>query len=228
MQYCKIFSLLLDYPNEALWQARDELIESVYTSHELTALQREQLINFMRCYFKMPLLDAQENYYQTFEMGSLTSLLLFEHVYGDSRDRGQAMTDLIAQYSAQGLALTTNQLPDYLPLFLEYLAVLSAQECQKWLGNIALILRLLALRLQKNGSHFAIVFNVLYQLSQQHLDDSTLQQRVAQECADNTNEAMDKVWQEAQVLFQGTGNHHYQSLQSTTDNTIYYVTINKD
>lgn len=67
-------------------------------------------------------LDAQAQYSELFDRGRATSLLLFEHVHGESRDRGQAMVDLLAQYEQHGLQLNSRELPDHLPLYLEYLA----------------------------------------------------------------------------------------------------------
>ncbi|WP_392561579.1 nitrate reductase molybdenum cofactor assembly chaperone [Orbus sturtevantii] len=221
MKCCKLLSCLLDYPSDELWQAGDELIDIVNSLDELTASQKAQLVGFMADYFAMPLLDAQANYYHTFEVGNMTSLLLFEHVHGESRDRGQAMVDLIDKYSEQGLELSANQLPDYLPLFLEYLSVLPKSACQKWLENIALIIRLLGLRLEKRGSNYQILFDILYQLSQDKNDDCELVQRVANEEFDDSVGALDKSWEETQVLFQGSISNGTKHVNNST----YYITV---
>lgn len=65
-------------------------------------------------------LDARAQYSELFDRGRATSLLLFEHVHGESRDRGRAMVDLLAQYEQHGLQLNSRELPDHLPLYLEY------------------------------------------------------------------------------------------------------------
>lgn len=227
MRCCKIFSCLLDYPTEDLWQAKDELISeiSVLNDDELASGQKTQLIEFIDHYFSMSLLDAQAMYYQTFDIGNMTSLLLFEHVHGDSRDRGQAMVDLIERYKEQGIGLSVNQLPDYLPLFLEYLSLLPKAECQKWLGNIALILRLIALRLEKKNSTYSVLFQTLYQLSEHQMDDDGLRQKVAGETPDDTTEAIDKAWLETQVLFQGAINNDNTK---SVNNSTYYITVGDD
>ncbi|WP_392563472.1 nitrate reductase molybdenum cofactor assembly chaperone [Orbus wheelerorum] len=224
MKCCKVLSYLLDYPTNELWQASDELIDIVNSLDELTARQKTQLVEFMTNYFAMSLLDAQANYYHTFEVGNLTSLLLFEHVHGDSRDRGQAMIDLIENYAQQGIELSVNQLPDYLPLFLEYLSLLTQVECQKWLGNIALIIRLLGLRLEKRGSTYQVLFNILYQLSQHNADDNELIQRVTNEESDDSVDALDKAWEETQVLFQGPISNDTKHINNST----YYITVGED
>jgi len=224
MKCCKVLSYLLDYPTDELWQASDELIEIVSSLDELTVLQKTQLLEFMTNYFAMSLLDAQASYYHTFDVGNMTSLLLFEHVHGDSRYRGQAMVDLLEKYAEQDIELSVNQLPDHLPLFLEYLSLLPQVECQKWLENIALIIRLLGLRLEKRGSNYQVLFNILYQLSQHKADNSQLLQRVTNETSDDSIDALDKAWEETQVLFQGSIGHDTKHVNNST----YYITVGED
>ncbi|WP_268594516.1 nitrate reductase molybdenum cofactor assembly chaperone, partial [Escherichia coli] len=96
-----------------------------------------------------------------FDRGRATSLLLFEHVHGESRDRGQAMVDLMAQYRAAGLEIDSRELPDFLPLYLEYLASRSAAQAREGLQDIAPILALLGARLQQRESPYAVLFDLL-------------------------------------------------------------------
>lgn len=91
MMSLKVISRLLDYPSEALWQHRDELIEALEQANELPFTQAVQLMMFVREYLDEDLLDMQAQYCELFDRGRATSLLLFEHVHGESRDRGQAM-----------------------------------------------------------------------------------------------------------------------------------------
>ena len=67
-------------------------------------------------------LEAQAKYDSLFERGRSLSLWLFEHVHGESRDRGQAMVDLMAQYDMAGFEINAKELPDYLPMYLEFLS----------------------------------------------------------------------------------------------------------
>lgn len=83
---------------------------------------------FLRDLTAQDMLDVQAAYSELFDRGRATSLLLFEHVHGESRDRGQAMVDLMAQYEQHGLQLDSRELPDHLPLYLEYLAQLPKSE----------------------------------------------------------------------------------------------------
>ncbi len=101
----------------------------------------------------------QARYDGLFERGRSVSLLLFEHVHGESRDRGQAMVDLLDRYTQAGLEIDVTELPDYLPLYLEYLSPLpDAESARAGLAEVAHILALLALRLEERGSGYAAVF----------------------------------------------------------------------
>ncbi|MDU1085984.1 MAG: nitrate reductase molybdenum cofactor assembly chaperone, partial [Leclercia adecarboxylata] len=116
MQILKIIALLIEYPDEALWESRDE-------ANALVAQDAPALLPFAQHYLSAPLLDRQAEWCEVFERGRATSLLLFEHVHAESRDRGQAMVDLMNQYEQAGLQLDCRELPDYLPLYLEYLSI---------------------------------------------------------------------------------------------------------
>ncbi|TDE55749.1 nitrate reductase molybdenum cofactor assembly chaperone, partial [Salmonella enterica] len=140
--------------------------------------------------------------------GRATSLLLFEHVHGESRDRGQAMVDLLAQYERAGLMLDSRELPDHLPLYLEYLAQLPAQDAINGLRDIAPILALLGARLQQRESRYAVLFDLLIALSDTQVDTRNVHEKIADEARDDTPQALDAVWEEEQVKFfadQGCG-----------------------
>ena len=122
----KVIARLLDYPEQVLFDHQQALIEALEPASELDLHHSAQLILFIRRLCARPLLDVQADYCELFDRGRATSLLLFEHVHGESRDRGQAMVDLMAQYRAAGLEIDSRELPDFLPLYLEYLASRSA------------------------------------------------------------------------------------------------------
>ncbi|VEA76811.1 respiratory nitrate reductase 1 subunit delta [Salmonella enterica subsp. arizonae] len=119
-----IVSRLLEYPDAALWQHQQELFNALASSEHLDKEDVRTLVVFLRDLTAQEILDAQASYSELFDRGRATSLLLFEHVHGESRDRGQAMVDLMAQYEQHGLQLDSRELPDHLPLYLEYLAQL--------------------------------------------------------------------------------------------------------
>ena len=111
------------------------------------------------------LYDLQERYVLLFDRTRSLSLHLFEHVHGESRDRGQAMVDLKAQYEKAGLEQDSTELPDFLPLFLEYASTLPATEARDALAQPAHIFAAMAERLRKRRSAYEAVFRALVALS---------------------------------------------------------------
>jgi nitrate reductase molybdenum cofactor assembly chaperone NarJ/NarW len=111
------------------------------------------------------LIDLQQEYVSTFDRNPSHSLHLFEHIHGESRDRGQAMVDLMEEYKKHGLQMTGDDLPDYVPLFLEFLDQQTAQEAARLLGDAVHVLAHIGRKLSANGSPYACVFTVLEQLS---------------------------------------------------------------
>ncbi len=146
-------------------------------------------------------LDARAAYSELFDRGRATSLLLFEHVHGESRDRGQAMVDLMAQYERHGLLLDSHELPDHLPLYLEYLAQLPEEEALGGLRDVAPILGLLSARLQQRESRYAVLFELLLKLANTQVDSQKVAEKIADEARDDTPQALDAVWEEEQVKF---------------------------
>ena len=144
-----IVSRLLEYPDAALWQHQQEMFEAIAASKNLSKEDAHALGIFLRDLTAMDPLDAQAQYSELFDRGRATSLLLFEHVHGESRDRGQAMVDLLAQYEQHGLQLNSRELPDHLPLYLEYLAnLLTAGDTKPVLRALK---RMLAMRHYKRA-----------------------------------------------------------------------------
>lgn len=201
MMTLRVISRLLEYPSEALWQHRDELIEALEQADELPVTRAVQLMMFVREYLNENLLDMQAQYCELFDRGRATSLLLFEHVHGESRDRGQAMVDLMGQYQQHGLQIDCKELPDHLPIYLEYLTVLPQQETVGGLHDIAPILALLGERLKQRESRFASLFEILLELSNSEIATEQLSEKVASEARDDTPQALDAVWEEEQVKF---------------------------
>ncbi|CBA31401.1 nitrate reductase molybdenum cofactor assembly chaperone [Cronobacter turicensis] len=203
-----IISRLLEYPDAALWQHQQELFDALTDTQHLSLQNAHHLGVFIRDLLQEDLLDAQAAYGELFDRGRATSLLLFEHVHGESRDRGQAMVDLLAQYERAGLMLDSRELPDHLPLYLEYLAQLPAQDAINGLRDIAPILALLGARLQQRESRYAVLFDLLIALSDTQVDTRNVHEKIADEARDDTPQALDAVWEEEQVKFfadQGCG-----------------------
>lgn len=194
MEMLKLIGMLIEYPDEALWQHQPEIVA-------LTEQHYPALLPFVHAYLAARPLDQQADWCALFERGRATSLLLFEHVHAESRDRGQAMVDLLAQYEQAGLQLNCRELPDYLPLYLEYLSLRPAAEARQGLLDIAPILALLGGRLKERESSFHQLFDALLALAESPLSSDSVTQQTAAEPRDDTREALDAVWEEEQVKF---------------------------
>lgn len=208
MRILKVISLLLDYPTEALVEARHELAGAITAAREISPGQRQALLALLDRICGGDLMDAQESYNDLFERGRYLSLLLFEHVHGESRDRGQAMVDLMAQYEDAGFAIGVRELPDYIPLYLEYLASREDLAAREGLADVSHLLAVLAARLGERGSDYAAGFQALLQVAGQEpaaaVDE--VRPQVSQEQRDDTLEAMDAAWEEEVINFtQGQG-----------------------
>ena len=165
MKTYKVLSALLDYPNEELIEALPELE---------TALADERLLSdgalaHVRCLITAlgteDLMTLQERYIDLFDRVRSLSLNLFEHVHGESRDRGQAMVDLTQLYERHGYGVTSDELPDYLPAFLEFLSHIAADEARELLVETAHVLESIGARLVRRGSPYAAVFDALLALT---------------------------------------------------------------
>ena len=200
MSTLKLIGLLLDYPTDTLWQHGDELLQAVQASG-LPEPRVAQLRGFVSTLLAQEVMDAQEQWLALFDRGRAMSLLLFEHIHGESRDRGQAMVDLIETYRRNGFELATRELPDYLPMVLEYLSQRPAEESRDWLHHIAHILELLAARAAERESPYALLFELLVEQAQGRVDLTLMRRRVADEPRDDTPEVMDQVWEEEAVRF---------------------------
>lgn len=201
MKILTLLARLLDYPQAGLLAARDEALQ-VIASADLAASTQQALSQFVLRHMDGDLLDWQEEYDGLFERGRSLSLLIFEHIHGESRDRGQAMVELVAQYRQAGLEIAEHELPDYLPLYLEFAAT-QQHQATDWITDIAPVLGLLAVRLQKRRSDYAVLCEALLEVSQVSLDLEALQVQIASEQADHTPKALDKVWEEEAVTFGG-------------------------
>ena len=194
MQILKAIGLLMEYPDEFLWQCKEEVLAMV--RHDAPMLN-----DFVAEMLNDPLLDKQAEWCEVFDRGRATSLLLFEHVHAESRDRGQAMVDLLAQYEKAGLQLDCRELPDHLPLYLEYLSILPENEAREGLQNVAPILALLGGRLKQRDVAWYPLFDALLSLAGSPLSSDSVTQQVNKESRDDTRQALDAVWEVEQVKF---------------------------
>lgn len=201
MKSLKLIALLLDYPSVELYREAGALMEAAQAADELEPDQRQLLTDFISELTDTPLLDAQSNYVGWFDRGRSLSLLLFEHVHGESRDRGQAMVDLMNVYNENGYHIDARELPDYIPLFLEYLSQRPEMEARQWLLDVSHILALLEARCDERQSPYSKLFSVMLAVSGATIEREELAQKVATEEPDYSHEALDKVWEEEMVRF---------------------------
>lgn len=200
MRSLKLIGVLLDYPQDELWQHRAELLEAV-DDPALSAPRRAALSRFVQDLLDAEPLDAQDRWLATFDRGRSMSLLLFEHIHGESRARGQAMVDLIEAYRRHGFELAARELPDYLPLLLEYLSQRPPEEGRDWLGHVRHILAMLAARALERNSPYGVLLEALVDLAEGTLDTDALRRRAREEERDDTPAAMDRLWEEEAVRF---------------------------
>ncbi len=200
MSTIKILAALLHYPDERLQAHADDLVAALDDEALIKGERRAAVVAFIERLRGHELLELQAEYVETFDRGRARSLYLYEHVHGESRDRGQAMVELTQVYRAHGFEITATELPDYVPLFLEFLASLPLEEAITWLEDVGHILQLLHARLVERASPYAVLLEPLVRLSGLAPEDAVREQ-VAKETPDDTPEALDRVWMEAPVTF---------------------------
>ncbi|AWU96881.1 nitrate reductase molybdenum cofactor assembly chaperone [Azospirillum ramasamyi] len=200
MLAAKALAGLLLYPGPALIEALPE-IAAVLRASGLPDRDRNGVAAFCDGLASTDLLEAQSTYIALFDRNPSLSLYLFGHVHGDSRERGQAMADLVADYNRMGLELTGDELPDYIPVFLEFASLHGEAEARALIGEIAEVVALLAERLEKRGSPYAAVFRAVETLGGRQADRETIEARLSEPEPADTPEALDAQYEEAPVNF---------------------------
>ena len=196
----RILSALLQYPTAELQEAAAEMRKALEEEDLLGAGQIAALAPLLDQLATSDLIDLQEDYVELFDRCRVHSLHLFEHVHGGSRDRGQAMVDLRERYLAAGLDPVSNELPDYLPQFLEYCSILPREAALEQLAEPGLVLVALAQRLEQRESVYAPVLIALCDLAGV---DRSIDVQSAIKPADDPDdlEALDAAWEEEEVTF---------------------------
>ena len=198
----KVLSALLTYPTAELQVAIPELRQALDRDAVLPRRQRHRLDRVIDEIATLDLYDLQERYVLLFDRTRSLSLHLFEHVHGESRDRGQAMVDLAALYARHGIEIAANELPDYLPLFLEFLSLAPGREAVDLIGETAHVLEAIRIRLKKRKSSYSSVFSAVMTLASAK-PSQAIAETVDAEIADDPNDlaALDKVWMDEEVRF---------------------------
>lgn len=163
----RVLAALLGYPDAQLRSDLPEMETLLRQENALRPARLSELEALMRGLRLADPLDSEAGYVELFDRGRATSLHLFEHVHGDSRDRGPAMIDLGLTYEKAGLLLKEGELPDYLPAVLEFVSTQPAAEARAFLGEIAHLLNAIFGALHQRGSAYASVLGALLELGGQ-------------------------------------------------------------
>ncbi|MFA5702616.1 MAG: nitrate reductase molybdenum cofactor assembly chaperone [Advenella sp.] len=158
----RLLSALLAYPSDDLQQAISQEIIPALPAEDPFGASLMPLLDYLT---QTDLIQAQENYVVTFDRTPSHSLHLFEHLHGENRDRGQAMVNLLQEYQAQGFEPIGYELPDYLPLFLEFLSLQENEKAAELLGEAIHVVAYIGGNLRKSESAYAPIFDLLIALS---------------------------------------------------------------
>ena len=197
----KVLAALLVYPEQELIDGLDEMAAILEAEGALPGSERRALAALMADLRAADLMDAQARYVALFDHSRSLSLHLYEHSHGESRDRGQAMVNLLNHYRANGLEPGTSELPDFLPLFLEFLSTRPAGEACALLGQAVEVIAMLRARLEQRGALYAAVFRAIEALASSRADEAAILATLSGEARDDTFEALDRAWEEAPVTF---------------------------
>jgi nitrate reductase delta subunit len=161
MTIYKLLSTLLDYPSRELFdnlaEVRQALDGCLDVSHEERAVMRK----FLARLENGDLTEIQADYVQTFDLTPEHSLHLTHHLFGDDKNRGPALIDLSELYKDYGVEVATNELPDYLPLILEFVAYQEESDAQEFLSDAVKVFAVLATNLEKAKSPYAPLVRII-------------------------------------------------------------------
>ena len=186
----RVLAALLSYPDASVRGHLPEMLEILRRESALPVARRAELEALIAKLRGDDPLDVEAEYVQLFDRGRGTSLHLFEHVHGDSRDRGPAMIDLAQTYEKAGLLLAPGELPDYLPAVLEFVSTQPPREAKAFLGEMAHILNAIFAALVRRESAYASALGALLELAGEK----------AQAVAADVEETLDETWAEPPVF----------------------------
>ena len=161
----RVLAHLLSYPDTSL---RDHLAEMTTALQGERALRPDRLAELsalMQHLRGARAMDVEAHYVETFDRGRGTALHLFEHVHGDSRDRGPAMIDLLQTYEQAGLYLAPGELPDHLTVVLEYASTQPPAQARAFLRELTHILQAIFSALLRRESPYASVLAAVLELA---------------------------------------------------------------
>jgi nitrate reductase delta subunit len=161
----RVLARLLSYPDVQLRGDLDDMRQALLSEKAIAPARLDELNTLISSLARGNALENEAEYVEVFDRGRATSLHLFEHVHGDSRDRGPAMIDLAQTYEKAGLFLGPDEMPDYLPVVLEFVSTQPPKEARAFLGEMAHIFNAIFNALQQRNSPYASVLGALLELS---------------------------------------------------------------
>lgn len=162
----KILSILLDYPTEETISLLPQIMPEVEEEKLLNRVSLRNMLAFIEAVEDLDLLDWKEKYTAQFDYASATSLYLFDHVYGDSRKRGMALVDLKQLYASEGMEIASRELPDYLPVLLEFIAYTQThQQGADLLAEASSVLQKIEVKLKEGNSPYHYLLTILLYLA---------------------------------------------------------------
>ena len=198
MKIYRALGALLQYPTAELAQAAGDIAAMVDSERSISKPARVAIGRLTAGMASEDLLSAQECYVGLFDRSRSLSLHLFEHIHGESRDRGQAMVNLAEHYKSRGYGISANELPDYLPLFLEFLSLVERKEAAELLSDVAHILEAIRVRLERRDSYYAGIFQALQDLASRKPDGASVEGLLQKDKSPEAEAAdLDKEWEEA-------------------------------
>ncbi|MDB6181314.1 nitrate reductase molybdenum cofactor assembly chaperone [Paracoccus fistulariae] len=200
MKSFKALSALLSYPSAELCAAIPQIRDVLHQEGLIGPRRLAELDTLLHQLADRDLYELQERYVLLFDRSRTLSLNLFEHIHGESRDRGGAMVDLLETYRAGGFDLAGPELPDHLPVLLEYLSTRPLPEARAILADAAHIIAALAERLHRREAAYAAVMTTLVALSEADAEPPAELAGIPDDDPEDLA-ALDAVWEEAQVTF---------------------------
>jgi nitrate reductase delta subunit len=198
----KALGALLDYPTAELLAAADEIEQGLAEERAMPAAELEGVRAFIDRLRRGDVMDLQEYWIGLFDRCKRLALHLYEHSYGESRDRGQAMVNLALTYRMNGFELDAAEMPDYLPLFLEFLSVIPEVHARRYLTDALEIIEALRIRLEERDTAYAALLGALVTLASREADEAGVDAILAEEPRDPTDlEELDQEWAEEPVDF---------------------------
>ena len=197
MKTFKVLGLLMSYPRPEWVAHLDECKALLVQENFLPKKHMKAVLAFVEELKAEDIYAAQEQYVATFDRGRSHCLHLFEHIHGESRDRGQAMVNLSDAYEEKGFVIDQAELPDYIPLFLEFLSLCPTDEAVALLGEPVDIIATIATRLRERRSSYAALFDAVTALSRVKPNEDKIKEVLAEGPEDDSLEAMDKEWEES-------------------------------